>query len=78
MLPSQDEIVAAVRRFWEGMDADLASPYPYQDEELRKTYSEKEIFRGMEKYAAEGVLDYGVSVRTAWVVEDQGKRHGSR
>jgi hypothetical protein len=43
---------------------------PYTYEVLGKKYgSEKLVFKKMEKLADEGYLEYGVSLRTAWLTE---------
>lgn len=71
MEPTDEEVKAAIRRFWawvEPNEIQKNTPYPTEDPELRAKYSEKEIGNKMYAMVDSGVLDYGVSIRTAWIV----------
>lgn len=58
--PTYDEIIAAC-------DAFHAHTAPSPEQALTQ-YHWKQVIRKMEKMVRKGMLDYGVSVRTAWVV----------
>ncbi len=55
-------ILEACRKFHAGK---ASTP----DIELSKTYTVEAIMTQMQKMADEGVLEYSVSLRTAWVVD---------
>jgi len=59
---SEAEIIKACDDFQSG-----AASTP--EESLGDKYPAKVILRKMEKMADKGILEYGVSLRTAWVVE---------
>jgi hypothetical protein len=58
----REEILEACRRFHRG-EADTP------DVALAKKYPVKVILARMAQLVEEGLLDYGVSLRTAWAVE---------
>lgn len=58
------EVLTQQQKWW--YDKDL----PFTYEALGDKYgSQKLIYRKMEKLADEGYLEYGVSLRTAWLTE---------
>ncbi len=61
---SEDEIIAACRAF-----ARREGPTP--DEALAHKYPRKVILARMRRMVDRGVLNYGVSLRTAFVVADR-------
>lgn len=56
------EIIAACRSFH-------SEQAPTPEIALAEKYPEKVILAKMERMVGRGLLDYGVSLRTAWVVE---------
>lgn len=78
--PTDEEILTAVSRFWEGMGDPsgwLETPYPTDDPKLRQAYTEKQIEDKMYEMSERGILEYGVSVRTAWIISaDYQAPHG--
>lgn len=58
-IPDQ-EIIAACNAFHQGNG-------PTPDEALASKYPAKVILAKMDKMAARGILNYGTSLRTAWV-----------
>lgn len=72
--PSYEEIVTSVRRYWREVNQPgglVDAVFPTDDPVLRAKYSELEIEDKMEDMADEGILEYGVSVRTAWIVGEE-------
>lgn len=67
MTPSDQEVLDAIERFWDLLVGGHAAPYPYQDALLREKYTQDQIYEHMEDMAARDIIDYGVSVRTAWI-----------
>lgn len=64
---SDEEIIAACRQFHAGR---CRGQTP--DESIAHKYPVKVVIRKMEQMIDRGILDCGVSTRTAWVVADKG------
>lgn len=57
---SDEEIINAVKDFWENNK-------PTPDIALADKYPVKVILKKMQKMSEKGILNYGVSLRTAWI-----------
>ena len=60
------QVCRAVQAF---RDRDLELPWPYEALAAETGQPEKVCFRAMERADRRGLLDYGVSLRTAWLTE---------
>lgn len=60
---STEELFDAIRAYYKG------GPTP--DKALSHKYPTKVIMRKMEALADKGILEYGVSLRTAWIVAER-------
>lgn len=60
------QVCLAVKAF---RDRDLGLPWPYEALAIETGQPEKVCYRAMERANQRGLLDYGVSLRTAWLTE---------
>lgn len=60
------QVCLAVQAF---RDRGLEHPYPYEALALETGECEKVCYRAMERADDRGYLNYGVSLRTAWLTE---------
>ena len=68
---STKEVLQLQNKWSENNHEDITTENPFVYEILAKKYGvdEKLIFSKMEKLEDEGYLEYGVSLRTAWLTE---------
>lgn len=64
------EVLKQQKKWWDINKKMDRQSNPYTYEVLGKKYgNEKVVFRKMEKLVDDGYLEYGVSLRTAWLTE---------
>jgi hypothetical protein len=63
---STEEMIEAVRQYWQ---SPMVNPFP--TDALADKYPPKVVEAKMQQLVDQGILDYGVSLRTAWVVADK-------
>ena len=64
------ELLEAIVAYGESVsDGNYQTPFPY--EALAHKYPEKVTYKKMEKLSAKGLINYGVSLRTAWVEPEE-------
>lgn len=78
--PTDEQILFSVASFWQEMGTPegwLEAPYPTDDPNLRCHFTEEEIENKMYEMADRGILEYGISIRTSWIVNaDYEAPHG--
>jgi hypothetical protein len=72
---TDEEMLEAVRAFWREADAGNVAGAQTPDVSLAHKYPVKVIMAKLDHLSDRGVIDYGVSLRTAWIVAEQEERH---